>query len=113
LGFRIVAWRFVAVSFRDLGAFAASSSAASVNAMGRVVGVDPDTVCFGVADDASDRDCTQRARVGDVNRDGRADLLFLFETQQTGIDAGDTQACLNGKTVDQTLIEGCDTITTH
>ena len=47
----------------------------------------------------------------DVNGDGRLDLLFQFETQQTGIDPGDTKACLTGKTFAGVDIEGCDSIT--
>jgi hypothetical protein len=49
----------------------------------------------------------------DVNADGRRDLLLAFQTQEAGIDAGDTQACLTAKTRDGTPIEGCDTITTR
>jgi hypothetical protein len=35
-----------------------------------------------------------------------------YETQQTGIRPGDTQACLTGKTYDGISIEGCDRIVT-
>ena len=47
-----------------------------------------------------------------MNGDGRLDLLLHFETQQTGIDPGDTQACLTGKTFTGVGVEGCDAITT-
>ena len=77
--------------------------------------VDPASVCFGDADDASQRDCTEAHGTGhleDVNGDGRLDLLLHFETQQTGIDPGDTQACLTGKTFTGVDIQGCDSVTT-
>ena len=76
--------------------------------------VDPASVCFGDAEDASQRDCTEAHGKGhpeDVNGDGRLDLLLHFETQQTGIDPGDTQACLSGKTFVGVDVEGCDLIT--
>ena len=77
--------------------------------------VDPASVCFGDAEDASQRDCTEAHGTGhleDVNGDGRLDLLLHFETQQTGIDPGDTQACLTGKTFTGVDIQGCDSVTT-
>jgi hypothetical protein len=77
--------------------------------------VDPASVCFGGAEDASQRDCSEahgRGHLEDVNGDGRLDVLLYFETQQTGIDPGDTQACLSGKTFAGVDIEGCDAITT-
>jgi uncharacterized delta-60 repeat protein len=70
--------------------------------------VDPATVCFV-------RDCTEKHGTGhleDVNGDGRPDLLLHYETQETGIAAGDTQACLSGKTYAGVAIHGCDGITT-
>lgn len=73
------------------------------------------SVCFGDAENASQRDCTEAHGKGhpeDVNGDGRPDLVFHFNTQQTGIDAGDTQACLTGETKGGEAIQGCDTIQT-
>ncbi|PYK39832.1 MAG: hypothetical protein DME49_02740 [Verrucomicrobia bacterium] len=78
--------------------------------------VDPSTVCFGDADDPAQRDCTEAHGTGhieDVNGDGRPDLLLHYETSQTGIELGDTQACLTGETFDGVEVEGCDAITTH
>ncbi len=46
----------------------------------------------------------------DVNGDGILDLVMHFETQEAGIDPGDTQACLTGSVLDGTSIEGCDSI---
>jgi hypothetical protein len=47
----------------------------------------------------------------DLNRDGYLDLLSSYLTRRTGIQSGDTQACLTGKKngVD---FRGCDAITT-
>jgi uncharacterized delta-60 repeat protein len=78
--------------------------------------VDPLTVCFGDADDRSQRDCTAVPTMGevtDVNRDRRADLLLGYEVNQTGIDPGDTTACLAGRTRTGASIEGCDVIRTQ
>lgn len=75
--------------------------------------VDASTICFGDAEDAAQRDCTEahgKAHVSDVNGDGRQDLVLHFEIQQTGIDVGDTQACLTGKTISGQQFENCDTI---
>jgi hypothetical protein len=78
--------------------------------------VDPSTVCFGDDDSPSQRDCTEGHGMGhveDVNGDGRSDLLLHYEVSQTGIDPGDSTACLSGKTFAGVNIEGCDSIRTH
>jgi len=72
------------------------------------------SVCFGDAENASQRDCSEahgRRHVVDVNGDGRLDLLLHFEVQQTGIDRGDIKACLTGKTREGVDVKGCDSIT--
>jgi uncharacterized delta-60 repeat protein len=75
--------------------------------------VDPTSVCFGDAGAPVQRDCTAaHSSLEDVNADGRLDLLLFFETWQTGIDPGDTQACLTGKTFSGVGVEGCDSIAT-
>jgi hypothetical protein len=77
--------------------------------------VDPSTLCFGDDDNPSQRDCTEAHGTGhieDVNGDGRPDLLLHFKVGQTGIDPGDTTACLTGKTFAGLSIEGCDSIRT-
>ncbi len=77
--------------------------------------VDPASVCFGSTNDPSKRDCTESHVTGhlqDVNGDARLDLLLHYETQQTGIRPGDTQACLTGKTYNGISIQGCDQIVT-
>jgi hypothetical protein len=47
-----------------------------------------------------------------VDGDGDLDMVLHFKTQETGIQAGDTEACLIGETVDGQAIEGCDAIVT-
>lgn len=77
--------------------------------------VDPATACFGDAEDPSQRDCTETHGQGhrsDVNGDGRADLVLHYAISQTGIDPGDTTACLTGRTTTGIDIEGCDSIKT-
>jgi uncharacterized delta-60 repeat protein len=77
--------------------------------------VEPASVCFGSATDPTTRDCIAKQGTGhlqDVNGDARSDLLLQYETQQTGIRPGDTQACLTGKTYNGISIEGCDRIVT-
>ncbi len=48
----------------------------------------------------------------DVNGDGLLDLLCHFNTQQTGLLAGDTLAILKGKTVDGIKLSGSEAIRT-
>jgi len=77
--------------------------------------VDPSTVCFGDAEDASQRDCTEAHGTGhieDVNGDGQLDLVLHYETRETGIDLGDTEACLTGETFGGQPIAGCDSVRT-
>jgi uncharacterized delta-60 repeat protein len=77
--------------------------------------VDPSSVCFGSASDPTARDCSAKQGTGhlqDVNGDARTDLLLQYETPQTGIRPGDTQACLTGQTYGGVSIEGCDRIVT-
>ena len=84
----------------------------------------PSTVCFGdspppggttaYAQPAGvDADCNEahrRGHVEDVDGDGDLDMILHFEMSQTGIDLGDTEARLTGRTTDGISFEGSDFI---
>jgi hypothetical protein len=46
----------------------------------------------------------------DVDLDSDLDMILHFKTPETGIQAGDTEACLSGKTVDGRNFKGCDAV---
>ncbi len=46
----------------------------------------------------------------DVNGDGYADLVFHFKAAETGLKAGDTEACLHGTLDDSQHFCGHDTV---
>jgi len=71
--------------------------------------VDPDTVLFGPAGAV---DVHNRAHEKDVDKDGDIDLLFHFRTQDAGIQCGDIEATIIGKTWDGSTISGTDSINT-
>jgi len=78
--------------------------------------VDPSTVCFGDDDHPAERACYESHSMGhieDVNKDKRPDQVLHFDIQQTGIDTGDTTACLTGTTFDGDDVHGCDSIVTR
>jgi len=75
--------------------------------------VDFAAACFGDAEDPAQRDCTEthgKAQFSDVDKDRDKDLVLHFEVVQTGIDLGDTQACVIGRTFDGIGIYGCDSV---
>lgn len=53
-----------------------------------------------------------RHKVKDINKDGIGDLLLRFKIPDTGIEYGDTEATLTGKTFDNQLFTGTDFIKT-
>jgi hypothetical protein len=56
---------------------------------------------------------TRRGHLQDVNDDGLTDLLSYYQTHETGIAMGDTEACATGETLSGIPIEGCDAIATQ
>lgn len=78
--------------------------------------VDFSTVCFGDAENLAERDCTEAHAKGHVlnaDKDKRLDMVLHYEIAQTGIDPGDTQACLMGRTFGGEQILGCDSVKTE
>lgn len=76
-----------------------------------VTQVDRNSLTFGHSgSEASLAECTAEGE--DVNNDGLADLLCQFNTQQTGLVAGDSIVVLKGKTVTGRTIQGTETIRT-
>lgn len=53
-----------------------------------------------------------KGNIEDADGDGDSDLVLHFNTQDTGIQYGDTEATLTGKTLDGQAIEGIDSINT-
>ena len=71
--------------------------------------VNPSTVHFGPSG-AGIHNTSVHFR--DVDHDGDLDLVLHFQTQETGIACGDTEASLSGTTFDGTPIAGSDSIVT-
>ena len=71
--------------------------------------VDPLSVTFG-PDGATE--AHERGHIEDVDGDGDVDLVLHFNTQDTGIQCGDTSASLTGTTVSGFTISGSDSIVT-
>lgn len=70
--------------------------------------IDVETLAFGPG--GASPTGNKAARLKDVNADGFLDLLTRYQTGETGLALGDTEACLSGKLVNGTLFEGCDAI---
>jgi len=74
------------------------------------------SICFGDSGAPAERDCTEArggGKLQDVDRDRDADLVSQYETLETGIDLGDTTACLTGTTRGGIHVYGCDAIVTR
>jgi hypothetical protein len=69
--------------------------------------VDPMSVEFGPG---GVTECHERGHIEDVDEDGDLDMVLHFRTQETGIQWDDTEAYLNGYTMDDMAIEGSDAI---
>ncbi len=71
--------------------------------------IDPLTVEFGPGRATESHG---RSHVKDINQDGDVDLVLHFNTQDTGIQCGDTEASLTGETWAGDPITGTDAIRT-
>ena len=72
------------------------------------------TICFGDSGTPAQRECTEahgKAHFVDVDRDRDLDMLLHFEVAATGIDPGDTTACVIGRLQNGTGIYGCGPLT--
>ena len=72
------------------------------------------TICFGDSGTPAQRDCTEahgRAHFDDVDRDRDLDMMLHFEVAATGIDPGDTTACVIGRLQNGSGIYGCGLLT--
>ena len=76
--------------------------------------IDRESLTFGYS---GDEESLQRRKNGnpncgeeDVNGDGVLDVVCHFNTQDTGLQVGDTEGILKGETVDGVRIEGRDSV---
>jgi hypothetical protein len=72
-----------------------------------VTDIDVDTLAFGPGGAAETHG---KGHIEDVNDDGYDDLVLHFDTQESGLTAGDTSATLTGENTDGVLIEGTDVV---
>lgn len=69
--------------------------------------LDPLSVRFGPN---AARESHNKGHIEDVNGDGKPDMVLHFRTQESGIKAGDSDACLTGKTTIGLDVQGCDLV---
>ncbi len=76
--------------------------------------VDVATLEFGPAGATPAHDlldpATYADHLQDVNNDGFLDLVSHYRQKDTGLQVGDTEACLDGATLGGTPIHGCDSV---
>jgi hypothetical protein len=75
-----------------------------------VVDVDDTTLTFGPAAAAPTHGV--ESHLEEVNGDAFMDLVSHYRSDETGISAGATEACVTGETFDGTAFEGCDNVST-
>ena len=71
--------------------------------------VDASTVTFGPKEAAISH---EKVHLKDVDKDGDIDMVLKFRTDESGIQAGDTEATLKGKTLSGQDIVGTDAVST-
>lgn len=74
-----------------------------------VTTIDVSTLAFGPLEATPDE---RGSRLEDVDHDGLLDLVSRYRTEETGIQSGDTEACVTGTTLEGVPFEGCDAIET-
>lgn len=70
--------------------------------------IDVSTIAFG----PNEAKPVHNGHIEDVDDDGDDDLVLHFNTQETGIQCGDTEATLTGETLGGQAVEGTDSVNT-
>jgi hypothetical protein len=71
------------------------------------------SICFGDSGTPAERDCTEahgKVHIVDVDKDRDLDVLLHYEVSQTGIDPGDTTACMKGRLQNGSGVYGCGSL---
>lgn len=70
------------------------------------------TLLFGDYAEGEGASPANKVTIKDVNKDGYLDLVSQYRLSGTGIDLGDTEACISGELLDGTQFLACDAIRT-